>query len=163
VQEDDGEEQPKLEIVSEFSLASDEDAPMTLAVTSKVSSSLFHSWEQGTIVTGINQSESIISQKNQNKHLRIFESSSTKILLKQQKEIFPPSTPFNPDHYQRQTKFNPTTNLLAISSTSGSLSILSFPTLDSIYSTKADEDIYSLDFSPADNDTVSLVLRLCWS
>src|SRR5438046_6395979 len=106
------------------------------------------------IVTGINQSESIISSKNQNKHLRIFESTGSKIQLKQQKEIFPPSTPFNQDDYQRQTKFNPPTNLLAISSTSGSLSILSFPTLESIYSTTADGDIYSLDFSPADNDIV---------
>ena len=104
--------------------------------------------------------------KNLNKHLRIFEITSGKTLKitpKLQKQVFPISTPFNPDHYQRQTRFNRSTDpsLLAIASTSGDLSVVSFPTLDTLYSTKADGEIYSLDFSPADNDTViALVSQL---
>jgi len=83
--------------------------------------------------------------------------TSGKLLAKSQKQVFPISTPFSSEEYQHQTCFNrlvdPT--LLAIASTAGYLYILSFPGLEEVYTTKADGDIYSLDFSPADNDTVS--------
>lgn len=80
---------------------------------------------------------------------------SPKILLRQQKQVFS-STPFNPENYQRLTRFNrhADPNLLAISSTSGELSVLAFPALEQVYNMKVDGDIYGLDFSPADNDTV---------
>ena len=41
-----------------------------------------------------------------------------------------------------------------MASSLGDLSIVSFPALEPIYFTKAEDDIFSLDFSPADNDTV---------
>jgi hypothetical protein len=76
--------------------------------------------------------------------------------LKVQKEIFAPTLPFDTDIYQRLTRFNrlgdPT--LLGISLTSGDLSILSFPSLETVYSMKAEGDVLSMDFSPAANDTV---------
>ena len=112
---------------------------------------------QGDIVTGINQSTAIIKEKKQNRHLRIFDSSkSNKITSKIQKQIFTPSIPFDSENYQRQTRFNRIVdaNLLAIASTAGDLSIVSFPGLEQVHSIKADGDILSLDFSPADNDTV---------
>jgi hypothetical protein len=159
---DDDQAEPKLDIVSEHALGSEEDAPMTLAVTAKVwpSSTTTELTVQGTIVTGINQSESTIAEKKQNRHLRLFEltaqTTSPKIVLRQQKQIFSSSTPFNPEHYQRVTRFNrhADPSLLAIASTSGDLSVLAFPSLEQVYSMRADGDIYSLDFSPADNDTV---------
>lgn len=114
---------------------------------------------QGTIVTGINQPASFVSENKQNKHLRVFEVTAgklPKITPKQQKQVFPISEPFDTELYQRQTRFNrhvdPT--LLAIASTSADLSVLSFPGLEQVYSSRADGEIYSLDFSPADNDTV---------
>jgi hypothetical protein len=60
--------------------------------------------------------------------------------------------------YQRQTRFNRSADptLLAIASTSGHLHILSFPDLEQVYCTNVEQDIFSLTFSPADNDTVSL-------
>jgi len=136
-------------------LSSDEDAPMTLAVTSKVFRRLRSTDGKGTIVTGINQSESFISENKQNRHLRFFKSSG-QISPKLAKQVFTPSIPFNTDQYQRLTRFNrlQDPNLLAISSNSGDLSILSFPSLDIVYSTSVSEDISSIDFSPADNDTV---------
>jgi hypothetical protein len=109
----------------------------------------------------VNQSESIIAERKQNRHLRLFEltahTTPPKISLRQQKQVFTPSTPFNPEHYQRLTRFSRHTDpsLLAIASTSGDLSVLAFPGLEQVYSMKADGDIYALDFSPADNDTVS--------
>src|SRR5579871_6024429 len=112
---------------------------------------------KGTVVTSINQSQSVIKERNQNKHLRVFETAPSpakapKLVLKQQKQILPISSP---DNYQRLTKFNPSGTLLATASTSGDLSIVSFPALEPVYFTKAEDDIISLDFSPADNDTVS--------
>ena len=113
-------------------------------------------------MTGINQSASLISEKKQNKHLRIFELSSTKIIPKVQKQIFPLSLPFNPEIYQHQTCFNRHTQptLLAITSTSGDLSVLSFPNLEQIYFTNVHNDIYSLEFSPADNSDAVLFPNL---
>lgn len=114
---------------------------------------------KGTIITGINQSESIVSSKAQNRHLRIFEIINTpgnppKIAIKLQKQVFSPSIPFNTDHYQRLTKFSKSENLLGVTSTSGDLAVLSYPSLEVVYSVKVDGDVYSIDFSPADNDTV---------
>jgi hypothetical protein len=82
---------------------------------------------------------------------------SRQITFKLQKQVFQPSIPFDTEYYQRQTSFNRLTDptLLALGSTSGQLSILSFPALDQVFSTNANADIYALDFSPAQNDTVT--------
>jgi hypothetical protein len=142
----ENEENLKIEVTGEYLLGSDEDAPMTLAVSSK-----------GEIVTGINQAPAVIKERKQNKHLRIFASSSNKITPKLQKQVFTPSIPFDSEIYQRQTRFNGEENLLAISSTSGDISINSFPQLEQIKSMKADGDVLSVDFSLAENDTVFLL------
>lgn len=112
-------------------------------------------------MTGINQTDATASGKNQNKHLRLLEISSTKprkISPKIHKQVFTPAMPLNPEHYQRQTRFNKVKDptLLAVASTSGDISILSYPNLESVYSTVADGDVYDLDFSPADNDMVQI-------
>jgi len=143
---------------------------MTLAVTPKVPTNspshtvskrkrILKVWAQGTIITGINQSEQIIKEKSQNKHLRVFElapspANKPKLVLKQQKQIFPLPQPFTNEYYQRLTRFNPGGTLIAAASSQGDLSIVSFPALEPVYFTKAEDDIFSLDFSPADNDTV---------
>lgn len=154
-------------MLTTYPLASEEDAPMTLAVTAQVTSLTVHALtKQGTIVTGINQSNSAIMERKQNKHLRVFElvsMGSSKVIPKAQKQVFATLTPAGTEHYQRLTRFNRLTdpNLLALASTSGELAVLSFPDLEQIYFTKEDGDIYSLDFSPAENDTVHLLDKVC--
>lgn len=88
-----------------------------------------------------------------------------KITPKLQRQVFLPTTPSSSEHYQRQTRFNriKEPNLLGIASTSGDIAILSYPALESVYSAVAEGDVYDLDFSPADNDMVSILLTFLFT
>ncbi|KAH8927259.1 WD40 repeat-like protein [Atractiella rhizophila] len=139
----------------EHLFAPGEDAPMSLSVSASTKA----------LVCGVNAAEE--EWEKGNKHLRVFdlveakEDSELKVVVrKEEKEVF--KLPKAED-YQRSTAISPNGKLLAIGSTAGSFSVLSFPsltpafTLVSSSSSASDEtfssseEVSSVDFSADSN------------
>ncbi|WWC66884.1 uncharacterized protein I206_100791 [Kwoniella pini CBS 10737] len=125
--------------LSEFTLSSEEDAPMTLSIdkTGK------------QMITGVNASSSIVKDGN-NQHCRVYKYSEESVeFVKGQKTI---QAEWSDDYpYQKLTSLSPSNKFLAIGTTDDKVTLLNYPSLDIIIPTfGVDDELVDLDWGGED-------------
>ncbi|WWC58074.1 uncharacterized protein I303_100609 [Kwoniella dejecticola CBS 10117] len=127
--------------LSEFTLSSEEDAPMTLAID-KAGKQL---------ITGVNASSSIVKEGN-NQHCRVYKYSDESVdFVNGQKTI---QAEWSDDYpYQKFTSLSPSSKLLAIGTTDDKVTLLSYPSLDIVVPTfGVDDELVDLDWGGENGD-----------
>ncbi|CED85158.1 Prolactin regulatory element-binding protein/Protein transport protein SEC12p [Phaffia rhodozyma] len=132
----------KLDVLDEYELQAEEDAPMTLALNPKTKE----------LAAGINSAPAQL-RNGMNNHCRVFDLNDEKIQLKSSTRTFSADYSEREDYpYQKLTAFSRNGSLLAVGTSHNQVSILSFPSLEPAYERLSFDrvgfgDVYDLDFS----------------
>ncbi|SCV73170.1 BQ2448_7095 [Microbotryum intermedium] len=134
-------------LAAEYELSKTEDAPMTIAVLPETKS----------IVAGINSDPQTLA-RGKNENVRLFTYTDNEIVFEKRKQILRSTSE---DHYQSVTAFartKPYLHLIALGSTNGQFSVLTFPELQEVLPTIEydGDEMFDVDF----HDDASMVSSL---
>ncbi|KAI9635934.1 WD40-repeat-containing domain protein [Dioszegia hungarica] len=120
--------------INELKLSSEEDAPMTIAVDR----------ESKQLITGINASSSSI-QAGKNEQCRVYSYAENSLAFSKGKQTI--SAAWSDDYpYQKHTSLSPNAKYLAVGSTDDSVSVLTFPALETVKIVKLEAEVVDLDW-----------------